>query len=228
MKIDRDMIARQYLAGNGIEIGPLQRPLNVPDSAKVQYIDRLPIEELRKHYPELKDHKLIEPDIIDNGEELSKIKDNTLDFVIACHFLEHCENPIKAIQNMLRVLRSDGILFIALPDKRYIRDKDRPVTSITHLELEHALGARWFRRVHFQEWVECENRKGAEARRRVTELLKMKYSIHYHVWTPIEMIELIVHLKKKRRLPFGVEIIYYNEEIKEVIIILKKTEGDFL
>jgi SAM-dependent methyltransferase len=107
------MIARQYLAGNGIEIGPLQRPLNVPDSDKVQYIDRLPIEELRKQYPELKDHKLIEPDIIDSGEELSKIKDNTLDFVIACHFLEHCENPIKAIQNMLRVLRSGGILFIA-------------------------------------------------------------------------------------------------------------------
>lgn len=58
MKIDRDMIARQYLAGNGIEIGPLQRPLSVPDSAKVQYIDRLPIEELRKQYPELKDYKL--------------------------------------------------------------------------------------------------------------------------------------------------------------------------
>jgi predicted SAM-dependent methyltransferase len=51
----------------------------------------------RKLYPELKSRKFIEPDIIDDGEKLSRIEDASQDFIIANHFLEHCEDPIGTV-----------------------------------------------------------------------------------------------------------------------------------
>ena len=48
----RQRLAR-WLHGNGIEIGALHRPLDVPRTAHVTYVDRLPEPVLRSHYPEL-------------------------------------------------------------------------------------------------------------------------------------------------------------------------------
>ena len=42
-----------WLHGNGIEIGALHRPLKVPRTAHVTYVDRLPQEVLRAHYSDL-------------------------------------------------------------------------------------------------------------------------------------------------------------------------------
>lgn len=39
--------------------------------------------------------------------------DNVLDFVIANHFLEHSEDPILTIKNMLRIVRPDGIIYLS-------------------------------------------------------------------------------------------------------------------
>lgn len=49
----REAIASRYLMGEGIEIGALHMPLRVPVTARVKYLDRLPLEGLRGHYPEL-------------------------------------------------------------------------------------------------------------------------------------------------------------------------------
>lgn len=111
----RTSLAKQYLSGFGIEIGALHQPLLVPSRARVKYVDRLPIGELRLQYPELKEYPFRNVDIIDNGETLEKIESDSLDFVIANHFLEHCENPIKAIQSFLRVLKKGGTLYLAVP-----------------------------------------------------------------------------------------------------------------
>ena len=37
---------------------------------------------------------------IDDGERLGKIADASQDFVIANHFLEHCQDPILALLNI--------------------------------------------------------------------------------------------------------------------------------
>jgi len=75
-------VAFQYLRGSGIEIGPLHQPL-VSSQANVRYVDRMPVEELKKQYPELSAYNLVEPDILDDGETLSSISDDSVDFVIA-------------------------------------------------------------------------------------------------------------------------------------------------
>ena len=150
---DRKTLASIYLHGNGIEVGALQFPLKLPRSAKVRYVDRLTIPDLRKHYPELESYKLAKVDILDDGETLGTIGDATLDFVVANHFLEHCENPIKAVTNFLRVLREGGILFLAIPDKRYTFDRKREVTSFHHLFRDYEEGPQSSRNEHFKDWV---------------------------------------------------------------------------
>jgi SAM-dependent methyltransferase len=209
------------VTGSGIEIGGLNAPLGVSRHAQVRYVDRAPLSELRSHYPELETQELVEPDILDDGERLASLADAGQDFVIANHFLEHCQNPIGALENMFRVLAPGGIIFLTVPDKRFTFDRDRPVTTTEHL-LEHAEnGPGVDRRAHFEEWVRLVDHVSDEraVAARVDALLEQDYSIHYHVWTQAEIFELLL-LLRERGLEFEVEIAVRNEH--ENIFVLRK------
>lgn len=221
--ISREMIANTYLSGAGVEVGALHNPLRVPESAKVKYVDRFSVEDLRKHYPELNDVNLVPVDIIADGELLETIGKGTQDFVIANHFIEHCANPILAIGNMLRLLKIGGILFIALPDKRHCFDVDRPETTIDHLLKDYQEGPAWSRRGHFEEWSRLVNKVDdvAEVERQVVSLMAMDYSIHYHVFTPDTMLEFFAAIKKHVDYKFEFEMFFRNGS--EVIIILRRS-----
>lgn len=219
--LNREYIAEIYLKGNGLEIGALHNPLKIPISARVKYIDRLSLLELRKQYPELDKHKLVCIDIIDHGEKLNAIRDSTQDFVIANHFLEHCQNPIGAIENMLRVLKDGGILYLAIPDKRFIFDSDRQVTSLEHVLKDYREGPERSKRQHYEEMVKLVNKvtDEIEAQKEIHHLMSIEYSIHYHCWTQNEMIEMISVLQKIFY-NFEVELFLRNET--EVIMIFRK------
>jgi predicted SAM-dependent methyltransferase len=204
----RKLVASSYLSGEGIEIGALHLPLEVPAAAKVRYLDRMPVPELRRQYPELNSLELVDVDIIDDGESLVSVADLSQAFVIANHFIEHCQNPVMALHNMFRVLKPSGILYLAIPDKRYTFDIDRPVTSIDHLLKDYEDGPAWSKRQHFEEWVRVVEKveDEAEAQRLVDHLIEVDYSIHFHVWTQAEMFELIVTLIKQFGLSFDTEL----------------------
>jgi len=168
--------------------------------------------ELRKHYPELADQQLAPVDIVDDGEQLATIDDASQDFVIACHFLEHCVDPVGAIGNMLRVLKSKGILFLIVPDKRRTFDADRRATTLEHLLDDHKAGRAGDDRHHF---IECR-----ELEERVDQLMRIGYSIHRHVWTQAEVFELISALKIKCGLSFDVEL--FAASGNEMIFVIRK------
>src|SRR4028119_2450886 len=90
-----------YLQGQGLEVGALHEPLQLSAKANVKYVDRLSVTDLRRHYPELNSLKLVDVDIIDDGERLATIPNSSQDFVIANHMLEHCMNPIQTLQTFL-------------------------------------------------------------------------------------------------------------------------------
>jgi len=217
-KLDREMIAQTYLTGLGIEIGALHNPLKLPPAATARYVDRLPVSELREQYPELAEQELVNVDILADGERLESIADSTQDFVIANHFVEHCQDPIGALLNMLRVLKPTGILYLALPDKRCCFDSDRPVTSLEHVLRDHTEGPEWSRRGHFEEWARLVN-KVEDVDTEIERLMSIDYSIHYHVWTPLEMLELILALRKLTA--FEIELFFEHDGV-EVIFILRK------
>jgi SAM-dependent methyltransferase len=215
----RAWMAALYLEGRGLEIGALHSPLPVPPTAQVTYVDRMTVADLRAQYPELKDHALTEPDIITDGEQLTDIANDSQDFVIASHFLEHCQDPIGALASMLRVTKANGIIYLAVPDKRYTFDRRRPLTTFAHLVRDHTEGPAASREAHFEEWAtlaEDENIRGRSA----SELMAIDYSIHFHVWTQAELLELFARLKTDYAFPFDVDAILKNG--MELIAILRK------
>jgi predicted SAM-dependent methyltransferase len=218
----REGIARRYIAGSGIEIGGLNAPLKVSSSATVLYVDRAPVSELRKHYPELDGQPLVQPDILDDGERLASVADSSQDFVIANHFLEHCQDPIGALRNMFRVLVPRGVLYLAVPDKRFTFDHQRPVTTVEHL-IEHAEnGPEVDRRAHYEEWVRLVEGISDEqaVAQRIEKLIETGYSIHFHVWTQADVLELLVALSERFGVSYDLEVAVRNSH--ENIFVLRK------
>lgn len=213
-------LSRRYLHGSGIEIGPLHIPLDVDESVTVRYVDRMPVEELRAHYPELSDQRFVAPDMIDDGETLRSFADASVDFIIANHFIEHCENPIATIENHLRVLRSGGILYMAVPDKRRIFDSARPLTTVEHVSRDYEDGPRWSRLSHFEEYAQLVDQV-EPYEQHARDLMQKRYSIHYHVWVPETFLQLVRHCQTVLKFPFVIEEMV-SADI-EFIVILRKT-----
>jgi SAM-dependent methyltransferase len=221
----RQLASHEYLKGEGLEIGALHRPLELPSCARVKHVDRLTVPELRKHYPELALCPLVNVDILDDGELLATVADGSLDFVVANHFLEHCENPVLALKNILRVLKNNGIAYLALPDKRFTFDKERAETGPEHFLKDYADGPEASRRAHFEEWVKkVEKVTDAEAaRRRVSHLMNIGYSIHFHVFTQAGMLKFLLLAKEQAGLAFEVKLCMSVGH--ETIFILQKHTG---
>lgn len=216
---NRRRVAASYLTGHGIEIGALHVPAAVPPGVRVRYVDRMSVDELRRQYPELAAKKLTRVDIVDDGQTLATIADSSEDFVIANHMLEHAEDPISTIENAMRVLKPEGVFLLTVPDKRYTFDADRPVTSLQHLLDDRADGGVGSRASHFREWVEIvEKIDGAGVEARAGLLMGMDYSIHFHVWSYQEMLELLMRLRPG----MGFEMELVARQADEVIFVLRK------
>lgn len=205
----RRELAARFLFGEGLEIGPLHQPLTMPPQAKARYVDRMQVDELRREYPELADWDLTPIDVVDDGERLSTVADGSQDFIVANHFLEHCENPIGTIETHLAKLRPGGLLFYAVPDKRFTFDHRRPVTPLEQMIADYEEGPERSRREHYDDWArlviaadgESEERCLATAR----ELEAAGYSIHMHVWTQAEFLRLILHCRERFGECFDIE-----------------------
>jgi SAM-dependent methyltransferase len=222
---DRDSKRRKlgeaFLTGNGIEIGALHSPLELPIHTRVQYVDRLTVEQLRIHYPELSARPLVEPSIIDDGEKLSSIDDGSQDFVISSHVIEHMEDPIQVLSTYVRVLRPGGTVFMAVPDKRYTFDARRPVTPFDHLIADHEIGPHVSRLTHFMEWAQFVNGvAGCAAFDNAKAVAAQNYSIHFHVWEPSGFLEFLNRARERYSLPFEIELSLLGDE--ELTLILRK------
>ena len=51
--------------------------------------------------------------------------------------------------------------------------------------------------------------------------MEQAYSIHYHVWTQVELLELLVTLRREYGLAFDVELFMKNDT--ECIFVLRKS-----
>lgn len=220
-----------WLSGQGIEIGALHQPLEVPPNVRVRYVDHLPVDKLREHYPELGEVDLVPVDVIGTAEDLSGFSDDSLDFVIANHLLEHLEYPIKALLEFQRVLRPGGVLYLALPDKRRTFDRKRELTSVQHLVEEEREGkAEENRRAHYLDWAGNvgDEKSQADTEAEADALMAIPYSIHFHVWRPDTFLDFLSAVR--REFPLTLEPIQFAAEEEpddfEFIVLLAKPDGD--
>jgi SAM-dependent methyltransferase len=221
--VGRLTVADRYLRGAGLEIGALQDPLRVPAGVEVQYVDIAPTEDLRKLYPDKRARHMVDVDIVDDGERLGTVTDASQDFVIANHFLEHCEDPIGTLRNLLRVVRQGGVVYLSVPDKRFSFDRPRQATTLAHLLRDHEQGPECSRDEHYQEAVQVAiGHEGPVAvAERVRELKAQHYRIHFHCWSQLEFMELLTALQRRPGFPaFAVEHFARNES--ELVLLLRR------
>lgn len=188
----------RWLDGDGIEIGALHRPLEVPPGAHVTYVDHLSEADLRKHYPELAEAPLTRVDVIGKAEDLSAFGDESQDFVIANHLVEHLEYPIRGLLEFQRVLKPGGLLYLALPDQRVTFDRRRQLTTVQHLLEENANStAADNRRAHYLDWATHVDEKapGDEADAHADDLMARHYSIHFHTWRPDTFLDFLIQAR---------------------------------
>jgi SAM-dependent methyltransferase len=199
-------VAEASIAGHGIELGALHSPFPVPSTARVEYVDRLSTPQLRAEYPELADLPLVDVDRVDDGERLATVADRSQDFVIASHFLEHCEDPVGTIEAHLRVLRPGGVLLLALPDRRRGIDRHRDATTLEHLVADHEQGPEASRAGHYREWARLVdlplgNIGADEVETHAAALQQRGYSIHFHCWTDDEFRRQMQAIIERFQLP---------------------------
>lgn len=173
------------LTGAGIEIGAGASPFPIPLSCKVCYGDRLSYNDLVKEiYPGQSVSDLVVPDLQTDFDKLSGIADESMDFIIGCHVIEHTKNPIGSIILAHKKLKAGGKLLLCIPDKERTFDRKRPITSLEHLvedfkdpdrerDLEHY---KEFYRLSFP--IDDTIKYNLE----VCKRFKEEYAIHYHVW----------------------------------------------
>lgn len=91
---------------------------------------------------------------ISEATDLAQIDNENYDFVISSHCLEHVANPMKAINEWLRVIKKNGLLLIILPYKSYCFDHKRPFTEYAHLLEDYNSGITEKDLTHLEEILE--------------------------------------------------------------------------
>ena len=185
-------------------------------------MDRLSVEDLVKHYSEIRT-PIVAPDIVADAESLP-LRD--LDFIIASHVLEHLPSPLKALKAWYEALRSGGILLLKVPDKRFTFDHKRERTPLKHLIEEYEDPSRIDVQAHYADWVERVNGKeahSAEFEQKLRSLMAQNYSIHYHVWIDRDISEVLEYTRNVWRLNW-IPVVFWNAHFyrKEIVTILQK------
>ena len=131
--------------GWGIEIGPSYGPVAPKRHGyNVHVIDHLNREQLIKKYEDFSvdTNNIEEVDFVWQGETYKELtgKERHYDWIIASHVIEHTPDLIGFLVQCDEVLKEDGVLSLAVPDKRYCFDYFRPVTGVAKVIDNHLLG----------------------------------------------------------------------------------------
>jgi hypothetical protein len=223
----RNVLSLRYLRGEGVQVAARSMPLPMFWNSRVQYVDACDTRELRWRCPELASKPLVDPQILDNIQYLSKIEDGSLDFIIALDRIEKSENPALLIETYLGKLRTKGVLYLSVHDKSRTIHKRRPSTSIEHVRRDYECDYSREREVHLEEWLRLvggitDERELVHA---ISRLEESEYELAYHVWGAREFRELLQYLRTELFMPFEVTTsIVWPAGSSEILYILKKIE----
>ena len=146
--------------------------------------------------------------------------DESVDFVIANHVLEHLEDPIAGLESLLRVIRPGGVLFLTLPDARHTFDAPRARTTVEHLLRDHEEGPESSRREHYEEWARVlEHYSDDEYETRVAEFAREGARHHFHVWELEDFLALL------RALGLPCELLEARLCPIDFAVVLRRTGG---
>jgi SAM-dependent methyltransferase len=123
-------------SGLGVEIGPQARGIAPRrDGFNVRIVDYIPAGTLREMHagtPEIDIAAIEEVDYVSGGAPLGEViaERGYFDYVIASHVIEHVPDLVGFLKDCQSLLKTNGKLVLAVPDKRLCFDVFRPLTSI--------------------------------------------------------------------------------------------------
>jgi SAM-dependent methyltransferase len=124
--------------GLGLEIGPSHNPL-LPKSQghRVETVDYANAEHLREKYRALNiDISHIEEvDYVSGGDSILETigKPGRYDYIVASHVIEHVPDLVGFLRDCEQLLKPDGRLSLAIPDKRYCFDVFQTLSTTGHV-----------------------------------------------------------------------------------------------
>ncbi|HVW01798.1 MAG TPA: methyltransferase domain-containing protein [Planctomycetaceae bacterium] len=83
--------------------------------------------------------------------DLHEIANQTYDFVVSSHTLEHIANPLRALEEWLRVLKDGGLLVIVVPHRDGTFDHRREITPLDHMVEDYDRSTREDDLTHLDE-----------------------------------------------------------------------------
>lgn len=123
-------LAHKYCVGKGLEIGgSAHNPFGL-NTLNVDFTDSMETkfkkEEIRLC------GKALKVDIVASGDNIP-LPDESQDFIVSSHVIEHFPNPIKALIEWDRLVKPGGIIFMIVPHKERTFDKGKEKTPLEHL-----------------------------------------------------------------------------------------------
>jgi len=130
MKFKTSKLATSLLSNlSGIEIGGSAHNAFNLNTKNVDYTDEVTI--FKQKEAEVCG-EYMKVDIVANGNDLP-LADNSQDFVISSHVIEHFWDPISAILEWYRVTKPEGYIYIIAPHKERTFDKNRSITYVDEI-----------------------------------------------------------------------------------------------
>jgi SAM-dependent methyltransferase len=142
--------------------------------------------------------------------DLSIIPDETYNFVLASHVLEHVANPLRALREWKRVLKVGGALAVIVSDKRRTFNHKRPFTTIEHLESDFQANTQEDDLTHLDEILRLHDLSldpPAGSRQLFRErCLQNSFfrAMHHHVYNP-EVLSLVLRRIDMRMISLSLE-----------------------
>jgi hypothetical protein len=154
-KLRREHLLKHIdLSGIGLEIGPYDQPTVFKSESDIRYLDWKKREQLVQEcaHPELV-RDIPEIDYVVKSNSYREYICDRFNYIIANHVMEHAPNMIQWLAELCAMLEPGGVLFLALPDKRFSFDKYRQDTALSHFVAEYLAVVEEIPREH---QIECE------------------------------------------------------------------------
>ncbi len=119
----------------GLEIGPSHRPVAPKrEGYQVEILDYLTKDELIEKYKShhVNVNAIEEVDYVWKGGSYSQLtgKREYYDYILSSHSIEHSTNFIEFLKDCSNMVKNNGVISLAIPDKRQCFDHFRQVTTI--------------------------------------------------------------------------------------------------
>lgn len=134
--MDRRGLLRQHIdlkTARVLEIGALAVPLVAPDEGRVEYVDHLDTEGLRREYrghPGVDVDRLVDVTHVWNSGTFADAIGGAgpFDAIVSSHVFEHFPNPVQWLADAYGLLAPGGQIYMVLPDMRFTFDRHRAKT----------------------------------------------------------------------------------------------------